>query len=202
MTPVPASPAPQRRLAILAYGSLLYHLGPGLAPVVVGSEPCRTPFPVEYGRASRRWGGGPVLVPHPRGGSVQGALLHLADGVEAAAAARLLAEREGLDGTRGIVQVDLGGDRLVLSASLPRNLTERDMVPTALARRAVESASHGPRNGVAYLRGAVGAGVRTPLTDAYAASVLELVGASSLADAERLVALERPAAAGGANGLG
>jgi porphobilinogen deaminase len=133
---------------------------------------------------------------------VQGALLHLADGVEAAAAARLLAEREGLDGTRGIVQVDLGGDRLVLSASLPRNLTERDMVPTALARRAVESASHGPRNGVAYLRGAVGAGVRTPLTDAYAASVLELVGASSLADAERLVALERPAAAGGANGLG
>jgi hypothetical protein len=198
----PASPVPQRPLAILAYGSLLYRLGPGLASVVVGTEPCRTPFPVEYGRASRRWGGGPVLVPHPRGGSVQGALLLLADGVELGAAAQLLAEREGLDGARGVVQVELPGERLVLSASLPRNLPEPDMTADALARRAIESAGTGPRNGVAYLRGAVDAGVRTPLTDAYAARVLELLGASSLADAERLVALAPPAAAGGASGLG
>jgi hypothetical protein len=197
-----ASPVPQRRLAILAYGSLLYRLGPGLASVVVASEPCRTPFPVEYGRASRRWNGGPVLVPHPRGATVQGALLHLADGVELGAAAELLAQREGLDGARGIVQVELPGDRLVLSASLPRNLPDPDMTPDALARRAVESARGGPRNGVAYLRGAVDAGVRTPLTDAYAAEVLRLVGAASLAEAERLVALDRPTAVGGADGLG
>jgi hypothetical protein len=196
-----ASPVPQRRLAILAYGSLLYRLGP-LSSVVVGSEPCRTPFPVEYGRASRRWGGGPVLVPHPRGGSVDGALLHLADGVELGAAVELLAEREGLQGARGVVQVDLPGDRVVLSASLPRNLPEPDMAPDALARRAVRSARTGPRNGVAYLRAAVGAGVVTPLTEAYAAEVLELVGAASLAEAERLVALDGPAAAGRANGVG
>jgi hypothetical protein len=196
-----ASPVPQRRLAILAYGSLLYRLGP-LSSVVVGSEPCRTPFPVEYGRASRRWGGGPVLVPHPRGGSVDGALLHLADGVELGAAVELLAEREGLQGARGVVQVDLPGDRVVLSASLPRNLPEPDMAPDALARRAVRSARTGPRNGVAYLRAAVGAGVVTPLTEAYAAEVLELVGAASLAQAERLVALDGPAAAGRANGVG
>lgn len=202
MAPPSASPVPQRRLAILAYGSLLYRLGPGLASVVEGQEPCRTPFPVEYGRASRRWGGGPVLVPHPRGGSVRGALLLLADGVELGEAAQLLAEREGLDGAHGIVQVELPGDRLVLTASLPLNLAEADMTPDGLARRALDSASRGPRNGVAYLRGAVDAGVRTPLTDAYAARVLELLGASSLAAAERLVALERPAAAGGANGLG
>lgn len=197
-----SSPVPQRRLAILAYGSLLYRLGPGLASVVVGSEPCRTPFPVEYGRASRRWGGGPVLVPHSRGGSVQGALLHLAEGVDLGTAAELLAEREGLDGARGIVQVEMPGDRLVLSASLPRNLPEPDMAPAALARRAVQSARRSERNGVAYLRAAVGAGVATPLTEAYAAAVLELVGAASLADAERLVALERPAAAGRVDGLG
>jgi hypothetical protein len=195
------SPVPQRRLAILAYGSLLYRLGP-LSSVVVGREPCRTPFPVEYGRASRRWGGGPVLVPHPRGGPVDGALLHLADGVELGAAVELLAEREGLEGTRGVVQVELPGDRLVLSASLPRNLLEPDMAPEALARRAVRSARAGPRNGVAYLRGAVEAGVVTPLTDAYAEAVLELVGAPSLAEAERLVALDGPAAAGRANGVG
>ncbi len=202
MTPADASPVPQRRLAILAYGSLLYRLGVELASVVVGSEPCRTPFPVEYGRASRRWGGGPVLVPHPRGGSVQGALLLLADGVELGAAVQLLAEREGLEGGRGVVQVELPGDRLVLSASLPRNLSEPDMAPDALARRAVESARSGPRNGVAYLRGAVDAGVRTPLTGAYAEAVMGLVGAASLTEAERLVALPGRAAAGRADGLG
>ncbi len=202
MTRAHASPVPQRRLAILAYGSLLYRPGPELASLVVGTEPCRTPFPVEYGRASRRWGGGPVLVPHPRGGTVDGALLLLADGVELGAAVQLLAEREGLDGARGVVQVDLPGDRLVLSASLPRNLPEPDMRPGALARRAVGSARTGPRNGVAYLRGAVEAGVLTPLTQGYAAEVLELVGAASLAEAERLVALDGPAAAGRANGVG
>ncbi|HEX2506759.1 MAG TPA: hypothetical protein VHK23_00450 [Miltoncostaeaceae bacterium] len=201
MTAPPGSPVPQRRLAILAYGSLLYRLGP-LSSVVVGGEPCRTPFPVEYGRASRRWGGGPVLVPHPRGGPVDGALLHLADGVELGAAVELLAEREGLEGSRGVVQVELPGDRLVLSASLPRNLPDRDMAPEALARRAVRSARAGPRNGVAYLRGAVEVGVVTPLTGAYAEAVLELVGAASLTDAERLVALDGPAAAGRANGVG
>jgi hypothetical protein len=101
-----------------------------------------------------------------------------------------------------VVQVELPGDRLVLSASLPRNLLEPDMAPEALARRAVRSARAGPRNGVAYLRGAVEAGVVTPLTDAYAEAVLELVGAPSLAEAERLVALDGPAAAGRANGVG
>jgi hypothetical protein len=197
-----ASPVPQRRLAILAYGSLLYRLSPGLEALVVGREPCRTPFPVEYGRASRGWGGGPVLVPHPRGGTVDGALLLLAEGVELGAAVQLLAEREGLDGARGVVQVEVPGDRLVLGASLPGNLAEPDMTPGALARRAVRSARTGPRNGVAYLRGAVEAGVVTPLTEGYAAEVLELVGAASLAEAERLVALDGPAAAGRANGVG
>ena len=202
MTGPRASPVPHRRLAILAYGSLLYRLGPALSSVVVGSEACRTPFPVEYGRASRRWGDGPVLVPHPRGGPVDGALLHLAERVELGEAVQLLAEREGLPDGRGVVQVDLPGDRIVLSASLPRNLPAPDMAPDALARRAVRSARTGPRNGVAYLRGAVEAGVVTPRTEAYVAAVLELVGAASLAEAERLVALDGPAAAGRANGVG
>ena len=69
-----ARPVPQRPLAILAYGSLLHSPGP-LGPLVTGVVPCRTPFPVEYGRASQRWNGGPVLVPHPDGGPVDGGLL-------------------------------------------------------------------------------------------------------------------------------
>jgi hypothetical protein len=199
---VHASPVPQRRLAILAYGSLLYEPGAGLGALLTGSSPCRTPFPVEYGRASRRWGGGPVLVPHGRGGQVDGALLRLAATVDLGTAVELLAAREGLNGPRGVVQVDVPGDLLVLTASLPRNLPRPDMTADALARRAVDSARHGPRNGVAYLRGAVAAGVRTPLTEAYAERVLELVGAATLEEAERLVALPRPAARRRANGLG
>ena len=130
------APAGDRRLRLPALPP-----GPGARPRWwSGRSRCRTPFPVEYGRASRRWNGGPVLVPHPRGGSVEGALLLLADGVELGAAVELLAAREGLEGARGVVQVEVPGDRLALAASLPRNLPEPDMTPDALARRAIDSA--------------------------------------------------------------
>lgn len=183
----------QRPIAILAYGSLLYAPGAGLAMVITGSTPCQTPFPVEYGRASRRWHGGPVLVPHDRGGPVAGALLHLSEEVDLGTAVELLAEREGLDGSRGVVQVDMPGERLVIAASLPRNLPAPDMDPDALARRALESARHGARNGVAYLNGALRAGVRTPASEAYAERVMERLGAGSLDEAERLLAFARSA---------
>jgi hypothetical protein len=186
-------PVAQRPIAIMAYGSLLYEPGAGLAMVIVDRRPCATPFPVEYGRASRRWGGGPVLVPHERGGPVEGALLLLGGDVDLGTAVELLAEREGLSGTRGVVQVEMPGDRLVIAASLPRNLPAPDMEPDALARRAVESARHGPRNGVAYLIGALRAGIRTPLSEAYARGVLARVGADSLDEAERLLAFARSA---------
>lgn len=184
-------PVAQRPVAIMAYGSLLYEPGAGLAMVIVARRPCRTPFPVEYGRASRRWGGGPVLVPHERGGPVDGALLLLADEVDLGTAVELLADREGLDGSRGVVEVDMPGDRLVITACLPRNLPAPDMDPDALARRAVTSARHGPRNGVAYLNGALRAGIVTPASEAYARGVLERVGAQSLDEAERLLAFAR-----------
>ena len=193
---------PQRRLAILAYGSLLYAPGAALAPRIVGEEPCVTPFPVEYGRASQRWGGGPVLVPHARGGSVDGALLLLADDVDLGEAVEMLALREGLEDARGVVQVDMPGERLVLAASLPRNLPAPDMAPDALARRALESVLHGPRNGVAYLAAALRSGVSTPLSEAYAERVRRRAGTATLEEAERLVALDRPEGDGRADGLG
>jgi len=98
--------------------------------------------------------------------------------------------------------VDLPGERLVLTSSLPRNLPGPDMTADALARRAIDSAAHGPRNGVAYLRGVVAAGVRTPVTDAYAERVLARLGAASLDEAERLVAFARREPRGSGNGLG
>lgn len=195
-------PIPPRPIAILAYGSLLNDPGPQLAPLIVGREPCETPFPVEYGRASRRWNDGPVLVPHPDGAAVAGALLLLSPGLPLGVAVDLLAEREGLLSARGVVEVPMGGGRMVLAASLPRNLPRPDMRPRALARRAAASVPRGERNGVAYLRRALGNGIRTPRTDAYAEEVLALAGAASLEDAERrLLALPRTAG-GGVDGLG
>jgi hypothetical protein len=181
-------PVPQRPVAILAYGSLIYRPGPELSAVIVRRSPCRTPFPVEYARASPRWGGGPVLTPHPDGGPVDGALLHLAAGIDLGVAVDMLATREGLPDPRGVVEVAGFGDTLVLSAALPRNLPAPDMRPGELARRAVASVAAGPRNGVAYLRGAIGCGIATPRTGAYAAAVLEITGARTLEHAERLVA--------------
>lgn len=196
------SPVPQRRVAILAYGSLIHSPGAALALRITGIEPCVTPFPVEYGRASAKWGGGPVLVPHDDGAPVAGALLLLADDVDLGEAVELLALREGLEDARGVVQVEMPGERLVLAASLPRNLPVPDMAPEALARRAIDSVRHGPANGIAYLSAALEAGVRTPASEGYAACVLEEAGASSLEEAERLVALPRSAPNGGDHGVG
>lgn len=181
-------PVPQPSVAILAYGSLLYRPGPELAAVIVGRSPCRTPFPVEYGRASPRWGGAPVLTPHPAGGQVEGALLHLSGAVDLGSAIDMLATREGLPDPRGVVQVGGMGEGTVLTAALPRNLPAPDMHPLQLARRALASVGTGPRNGVAYLRDAMDSGIVTPLTRAYMDAILSITGAGTLAEAERLVA--------------
>jgi hypothetical protein len=200
-----ARPVAQRPLAILAYGSLLHSPG-SLGPLITGVVPCRTPFPVEYGRASQRWNGGPVLVPHPDGGPVDGALLLLAGHLELGQAADLLAEREGLLTSRGILQVEVPGEeeRLVLTCSLPRNLPAPDITPAALARRAVASVHRdGRRNGVRYLAGALAQGVVTPRTEAYRDAVLAAAGAGSLDEAERVLALPRSEGGeGAADGLG
>jgi hypothetical protein len=161
---------------------------------------------VEYGRASQRWNGGPVLVPHPDGGPVDGALLLLAGPLELGQAADLLAEREGLLTSRGILQVEVPGEeeRLVLTCSLPRNLPAPDITPAALARRAVASVHRdGRRNGVRYLAGALAQGVVTPRTEAYRDAVLAAAGAGSLDEAERVLALPRSEGGeGAADGLG
>jgi hypothetical protein len=189
---------------VLAYGSLRYQPGPMLAAVIDSREPCRTPFPVEYGRASARWGGGPVLVPHDRGGPVDGELLRLAKGVGLGEAVEILRIREGLPDGRGVVHVDLADhdDVVVIAASLPRNLPLGDMTPESLARRAVASIENGELNGIAYLRGARACGIETPLSGEYETAILALSGAASLEEAQvRLLAL-RDARKRGADGLG
>ena len=187
----------------MAYGSLIGDPGPELRALIVERVPHRTPFPVEFGRASRRWGGGPVLVPHPAGAPVDGQLLVLNPRVALGQAVEALREREGMPSADGVVEVGQVGRCLVLAASLPRNLPAPDLRPAALARRAAASVEAGPRNGVAYLRAVVGAGVCTPRTGAYVRAVLGLAGADTLEDAERrLVALAEARNGGCPDGVG
>lgn len=196
---------PQRPVAVLAYGSLLHEPGPVLAPLVTDRIPCRTPFPVEYGRASARWGGGPVLVPHPWGAPVDGALLRLADGVTLGEAVEALRIREGLPGPVGVVEVVVprAAGWTVICASLPRNLDRAAMAPAALARRAVASAARGERNGVAYLADALASGIVTPRSRAYAAEVGRITGCTTLEAARAGLLRLRPFAdQEGADGLG
>jgi hypothetical protein len=187
----------------MAYGSLIADPGPELRALIVDRVSHRTPFPVEFGRASRRWGGGPVLVPHPAGAPVDGELLVLNPMVGLGQAVEAMREREGLPSADGVVEVGAIGAWLVLAASLPRNLPAPDLEPEALARRAAASVCAGPRNGVAYLRTVMDGGVCTPRTDAYARAVLRLAGAETLEEAERrLVAFADARNGGSTDGLG
>ena len=188
------SVVPGRQLAVLAYGSILHTPGPALSAMLDHRRPARTPFPVEYARASARWGDGPVLAPHRGGGPVDGGLLVLRRGVTLGEAVEALRVREGIPSARGVAEVapdDQGRDLTILTAALPANLASEEVEPRALARRAARSVGHAPRNGVAYLRNAIAAGVDTPLTGAYAQAVLELAGTTDLVRAEQRLLASR-----------
>jgi hypothetical protein len=177
----------QPQIAIVAYGSLIYEPGEALAELVQETEPCRTPFPVEYGRHSRKWGGGPVLTVDPRGEPVDGLRMVLKPGLPLGRVIDVLALREGISSAEGIIQIDQPGPLAHLTCALPRNLATADMDPAALARRAASSVRNGDLNGVAYLREAVQAGVRTARTDAYVAALLAISAAADLLEAESLL---------------
>jgi hypothetical protein len=182
----------QPQIAIVAYGSLIYEPGEALAELVQETEPYRTPFSVEYGRQSKKWGGGPVLTVDPRGEPVDGQRMILKPGLTLGEVIDVLAAREGIPSAHGIIEIESPGALTELTCALPRNLEADDMAPAALAARAASSVSNGALNGVAYLRGAVGVGVRTARTDEYVAALLETSGGGDLFDAEaRLLAFSR-----------
>jgi cation transport regulator ChaC len=184
------------RVAILAYGSLVVDPGEELAALIhEQTHPYRTPFAVEYARLSPHRSQGPVLtvVPDEEGDPVDGYLLFLNDGVSVEAATRVLWRRETHQ--VGSKKLPLGAERR--NIQLTTRLPEADAVlywaaqsnyprPDAagLARRAIDSA-RGPagaarKDGISYLGQAIAAGIRTRLTDAYVAAVLEQTGAADL----------------------
>jgi hypothetical protein len=184
------------RVAILAYGPLATDPGDELA-ALIGERihPYRTPFAVEYARLSPHRGQGPVLtvVPEEEGDPVNGYLLLMKDGVSVETATRALWRRETHQ--VGSEKLPLGTERrdIHLTTDLPEadaalywsaqsNYPRPDAA--GLARRAIDSA-RGPagaarQDGISYLAKVIAAGIRTRLTDAYVAAVLEQTGAADL----------------------
>jgi len=187
------------RVAILAYGSLAADPGDELA-ALIGERihPYPTPFAVEYARLSPHRGQGPVLtvVPEEEGEPVDGYLLLMKEGVSVETATRALWRRETHQ--VGSEKLPLGAERRDIH--LITDLPEADAAlywaaqsnyprPDAagLARRAIDSA-RGPagakrKDGISYLAQAMEAGIRTRLTDAYLAALLDQTGTADLAAA-------------------
>ncbi len=188
----------QNSAGILAYGSILDHLGEALAAAVTGRiERVTTPFAVEFARSSRTRNGAPTLVPVAQGGApVAGAILVLDDALDESEARDLLYKREtGLVNeppTCANASIDwiasipnLYGLDFCLYTALPANIAP--LTAGRLAKLAVSSAAHPAgethRDGISYLSDQKARGVRTLLMPDYEAAVLALTGAPDLAAA-------------------
>src|SRR5688572_18415404 len=81
-------------VGILAYGSLIEDPGAEIRPRIVRRIATQTPFPVEYGRLSRKRGCGPTVVPHVAGSQVSAVILVLSESVSVEEGQDLLWRRE------------------------------------------------------------------------------------------------------------
>ncbi|OWK26592.1 hypothetical protein AJ87_05965 [Rhizobium yanglingense] len=158
-----------------------------------------TPFPVEFARSSRSRKGGPTLVPVEEGQRVKAVILVLQDHVTMAQAKDMLWRRETRNSTGNYVQPatpnantvlvkeieQFHGVGSVLYTSIAANIAE--ISAEKLAELAIGSAEavakrelQEGRDGITYLRDAMNAGVRTRLTDAYRASILQRTESANL----------------------
>jgi hypothetical protein len=201
LDPPPADPRcghPPLPLAILAYGSLIQDPGPEIEPHIRLRIDTETDFPVEYARLSTKRGGAPTLVPHPAGAPVKAQILVLDDGMSADEAANRLWRRE--TGTQDRAKPYPAGTSpnsvrcertthpsvttVLYTDFLPAGKIEH---PTAveLANAAIASVAMAApgQDGITYLRNAIAAGTKTPLTDDYTAAILRRTHTESLRDA-------------------
>jgi hypothetical protein len=188
-------------LAILAYGSLVRDPGDELARLIDTTLEVETPFTVEYGRFSRSRGGGPTVVPHPRGGRVAAHLLHLRSDVTVGDAIDALWRRECRIGDRALKYVAASGPDAVVVRQLHDALGCERVLFTdfnddgklvepsaeALADAAIRSVRGAPmgRDGISYLDDLISLGIVTPLTHAYRAEILRVTGAATLDEARQ-----------------
>lgn len=190
-------------VGILAYGSLIDNAGPEIEAALTGRRlNVRTPFRVEFARASRKRGGAPTLVPVQQGGaSVLGHIL-LVNVCEEEAKDRLWrreVDKIGLGG-RYSDRIDPGPDTLiidryenfegvgvVLAARFPATI--RPLTAVHLAELAIKSArrERTGRDGISYLIDVKRNGIKTPLSDAYEHEILRRTDSHDLSEARRKI---------------
>ncbi|MEX2278702.1 MAG: hypothetical protein WEA76_01295 [Acidimicrobiia bacterium] len=191
------------RLGVLAFGSLISNPGWELDEITAERlTAVATPFRVEYARHSLVRGGAPTLVPVNQGGSrVSGVMLVIADGIDLAEVRDRTYRRErnavgsGLryrhvdnpspDAVHLPVIGPLAGIDAVIHVVLGDTIPDPDRTPENLARMAIASVSKNEagRDGISYLRDAIGAGIETPLTGSYRQAILSATATESLDEA-------------------
>ncbi|MFC3326813.1 DUF4435 domain-containing protein [Mesorhizobium cantuariense] len=193
---------PKRSIGILAYGSLINDPGEELENVIVRrmSTGIATPFPVEFARSSSSRKGGPTLVPVEDGERVKAVILVLHDHVTTAQAKDMLWRRETRKKAGGysepttpnantvlVKEIEqFHGVGSVLYTSIEANIG--NMTPENLADLAIKSAEAVAKgglearlDGISYLKNAMSAGIKTRMSEAYAASIVQKTGCADLA---------------------
>ena len=188
---IPADGA--RKLAVLAYGSLLAHPGQWLGRNCTSLIRCETPFGVEYaGRSDRRMGA-PTLVRQDGASPVRGGLFVLPlinTSVNVALVREELRKREGAASDNPIREM-LFHDYHVVYADFAAKITGADLFAARLAELAIRSAHRcmvAGRpfvNGIRYLLENIEWGVETDLTHAYRSTVISRCGVGTLDEAEQ-----------------
>jgi hypothetical protein len=192
-------------IGILAYGSLIEDPGEEIHAAQAGvPKSVVTPFRVEFARSSANRGGAPTLVPVEEGGAaVPARVLVLHDRIGEAAARAMLWRRETrrtgnppYDTSRsdlgpGQVRIrrlnNFAGVPIVLYTQLGANihpLTSQRLAELAIASVRSSNIPKG-HDGISYLRTMLRNGVRTPLSDLYAAEVERQIGGALGDDGER-----------------
>jgi len=189
----------QRKIGILAFGSLIKDPGTELLPKIAMRIKTQTPFPVEYGRFSRTRGGAPTLVPHECGAPVSAEILVFDDDVSIEEARNMLWRRETRQGdtsrtyTRdssenSVLVEEFHGDPCVDTVLYTDfNVSGKIPNPTAadLAVKAIESVRHAKpgMDGITYLMETIASGIDTPLTQDYKVEILNRTTTLSLKEA-------------------
>lgn len=187
------------KVGILAYGSLIDAPGEEIRGAIYDCIDCRTPFPIEFARKSkkRRWA--PTLVPYDHGEKVNAKILMV--NLPICEVRNRLYRREIYDDTRStpypirpnpkandvVVNFlcDFEDIDIVFYAAIGANIN--DLTAAKLARLAISSAQSKAgieeRDGITYLINAKKNGITTPLSERYEAEIKRITGKRTLKEA-------------------
>ena len=182
-----------RKIAVLAYGSLLAHPGEFFGKYMKSLKRCCTPFPVEYCRCAKGRGGAPTLVKSKNGSKVNGGLIILdLDGFDKNNiyfVKRKLMGRERTKRTDFIKHRDkLFRSYLLIYSDFPAICEKPN--PECLAEFAISSVREcveiffPAKDGIRYLMENIEWGIETPLTCQYKEAILKRTGTKTLDEAE------------------